>query len=191
MAYAVVVVCGLVILIVTHIYNTFVFPLYKRRQIINQHGCKLPQKLPFHDPLFGLDIIFESYRAHNSHSYLSLVKSRFDKYGTTFEARMLGRTVVNTIEPRNIQALLATQFNDFGLGDRRIAAFEPLLGHSIFTTDGDAWKHFRAMLRPSFGKQQVGCTDLLETHVGNMLHLIPRDGSTVDLQQLFFRLTIR
>lgn len=44
-----------------------------------------------------------------------------------------------TCEPRNIQAVLATQFNDFEIGEQRAGEFGPLLGHGIFTTDGKAW----------------------------------------------------
>lgn len=46
------------------------------------------------------------------------------------------------------------------------------------------------MLRPSFSRQQVADLDIVETHVGHLLQHIPGDGSTVDLQDLFFRLTI-
>ena len=47
-----------------------------------------------------------------------------------------GNTLLSTIEPANIQALLATQFKDFSVGKRRYDCFGPLLGHSIFTSDG-------------------------------------------------------
>lgn len=40
---------------------------------------------------------------------------------------------VNTIDPENVKALLATNFKDFGLGIR-LDAFGPLLGQGIFTT---------------------------------------------------------
>lgn len=46
------------------------------------------------------------------------------------------------------------------------------------------------MLRPSFTRQQVGDIAIYERHVQHLLALIPRDGSTVDLQELFFRMTM-
>lgn len=57
----------------------------------------------------------------------------------TFRASMLGSTFVNTVEPKNIQALLATQFRDFELGDLRRKTFFPMLGNGIFTADGKYW----------------------------------------------------
>lgn len=50
---------------------------------------------------------------------------------TTFYANILGSKGIFTIEPRNIQAILATQFKDFGLGELRNESFSPLLGHGI------------------------------------------------------------
>jgi len=46
------------------------------------------------------------------------------------------------------------------------------------------------MLRPNFVRSQVGDLPTFETHVSHLIDAIPRDGSTVDLQDLFFRLTI-
>jgi len=44
-----------------------------------------------------------------------------------------------TVDPKNIQAVLATQFHDFSLGQTRRGNFFPLLGNGIFTNDGKAW----------------------------------------------------
>ena len=59
-----------------------------------------------------------------------------------------------TSEPDNVKALLATQFSDFGLGNR-YEHFLPLLGDGIFTLDGNGWSHSRALLRPQFSREQV------------------------------------
>jgi hypothetical protein len=45
----------------------------------------------------------------------------------------LWESFFNTIDPENVKALLATNFKDFGLG-QRLDAFGPLLGEGIFTT---------------------------------------------------------
>ena len=66
----------------------------------------------------------------------------------------------------------------------------PTIGRGIFTGDGAAWEHSRALLRPSFTRSQVGDLAALEIHVGHLINALPRDGSTVDLQDYFFRLTI-
>lgn len=56
----------------------------------------------------------------------------------TYVTQFLDTDIVQTYEPANIQAMLATQFEDFGLG-YRLQSWSPLLGRGIFTTDGAEW----------------------------------------------------
>lgn len=56
-------------------------------------------------------------------------------------------------------------------------------------------EHSRGLLRPQFARHQVGDLELEELHVQNMMRALPVDPQTgktqeVDLQVLFFRLTI-
>lgn len=46
------------------------------------------------------------------------------------------------------------------------------------------------MLRPNFHRTQVGDLSTFENHVLHLIDAIPRDGSTIDIQDLFFRLTM-
>lgn len=46
------------------------------------------------------------------------------------------------------------------------------------------------MLRPNFVRSQVGDLPTFENHVKHLVAAVPGDGSTVDLSELFFRLTI-
>ena len=57
----------------------------------------------------------------------------------------------------------------------------------IFTTDGAAWHHSREMLRPNFVRSQVGDLATFERHVSHLIQSIPKDNSTVDLSEKFFR----
>ena len=86
--------------------------------------------------------------------------------------------------------MLSTKFNDFSLGQRRANVLIPALGHGIFDTDGPAWERSRALVRPNFTRQQVADLDTFETHVQHLIARIPRDGTAVDLQELFFSLTM-
>lgn len=113
---------------------------------------------------------------------------------STFKNYIMFQDVYFTSDPKNIQAMLATQFNDFCLGDARIGNMSPSLGSGIFTQDGKPWEHSRALLRPNFVRDQVSDLDLEENHVQNLLKVMPTqsDGWTAEtnIQQLFFRLTI-
>lgn len=57
----------------------------------------------------------------------------------TWEQTFLGVTALVTLDPQNVQAVLATQFGHFELGSVRRGTFSPLLGNGIFTTDGKDW----------------------------------------------------
>lgn len=46
------------------------------------------------------------------------------------------------------------------------------------------------MLRPNFVRSQIGDLPTFEKHVKHVIAAIPHDGSTVDLSELFFRLTM-
>ena len=46
------------------------------------------------------------------------------------------------------------------------------------------------MLRPNFVRTQIGDVEMFEKHVEHLIQAIPRDGSMVDLQDLFFRFSL-
>lgn len=79
---------------------------------------------------------------------------------------------------------------DYGFGARP-AVFAPLLGNGIFTQEGAAWKHSRDLLRKQFVRAQYQKLDhAFGEHVDNLIALLPRNSGVVDLQPLFFRLTL-
>lgn len=99
--------------------------------------------------------------------------------------------LIFTVEAENVKTVLATKFKDYELPSLRKRAFHPLLGYGIFTNDGEDWKHSRELMRPNFSRDQVADLDNFEEHLNLMIDLIPKDGkTTVDLQELFFGLTI-
>jgi len=55
----------------------------------------------------------------------------------TFAAKQFtGSTAIATCDPENLQAVLATQFDDFVEGQLRHQALAPVFGRSIFNSDG-------------------------------------------------------
>lgn len=157
-------------------------------------GCQPPPRLRHRVP-FGLDLIFELFRADRKKVLPEYLKERFARAGaSTYSSQFLNTTTIFTNDPKNLQAILSTQFEDFSLGTRRRASFLPFLGHGIFTEDGDEWKHSRAMLRPHFLRSQISDLRLEENRVQSMIRALPLDESgwtaQVDLQILFFQLTL-
>lgn len=161
-----------------------------RRKIIREKGCKPVKRIPAKDLFFGIDILYELAREIKRHNALQWQCDVINRLGcSTASMRILHNQTVITIEPKVVQTILSLDFNSFGLGSIR-DSLKPFLGEGIFSTDGAAWQHSRNLLRPCFVRSQVGDVELLERHLQHLLLKIPRDGSMVDLQPLFFKLTL-
>ena len=166
-----------------------------RRALIKKHGCEPIKRNPdynyFPNNVIGYRTLIENLAGLREHTFLQRLRNRYIRHGSyTMVQRIIFTNMIQTIEPDNLKTMLALNFKDYELGDRRTAAMIPLLGRGIFTTDGAAWQHSREMLRPNFTRSQVGDLSTFETHVGQLINNIPRNGSTVDLQELFFQLTM-
>ncbi|KAL8725263.1 MAG: hypothetical protein Q9166_007465 [cf. Caloplaca sp. 2 TL-2023] len=165
-----------------------------RRRVIQEHGCRSvknnPELNPWKDTFFGWTQLLAMIRAGKQQKLLEFSRGRFLRHGYTIHLKIAFNDMIFTTEPDNVKTMLATSFKDWHLPDRRKAALEPLFGAGIFTTDGTAWQHSRELLRPNFLRNQIADLAIFETHVDHLIKAIPRDGSTVDLSELFFRLTI-
>ncbi|KAI4209997.1 MAG: hypothetical protein LQ351_007104 [Letrouitia transgressa] len=166
----------------------------RRRRLIREHGCLPLKRSPglnhWSDYIFGWRNFWENLAANKNHELLNLIHRRNQKYGTVYSLKVANMSIVSTTEPEILKTVLATNFKDWNLPDVRKAAFNPLLGKGIFTTDGAEWQHSRDLLRPNFVRNQVADLATFERHIQKLIMAIPRDGSTTDLQELFFRLTI-
>lgn len=124
------------------------------------------------------------------HRYLPELTKRYTTLGNSFSAKSLASSSINSIEPENIKAGFSTNFKDWGVEPVRLPAQHPFCGHRFITTDGAAWEHSRALLRPSFNRGNAIDLPVLEWFLGNVIDHIPHDGSTVDLQPLLFSLVL-
>ncbi|KAF2630174.1 cytochrome P450 52A12 [Macroventuria anomochaeta] len=184
------------------LYKIVVYFLTERhhRNAAKRLGCEPAYQFRLFD-IQGIRNVLRIIAADKKSRVPEHVKERVDnacadegKNITTFGQKILGTRTAFTVDPMNIQAVLATQFKDFGLGETRNESFAPLLGKGIFSTDGAEWQHARNLLRPQFAREQVSDLDLEEEHVKNLMRVLPinKDGWTdvIDIQPLFFRLTI-
>jgi len=62
---------------------------------------------------------------------------------------------------------------------------------SIFATDGAQWHNSRQLIRPQFVKDRVSDLHTFERHTLSLINILRnKNGETVDIQDLFFRLTL-
>ena len=181
----------------TFFFYLFINKLRKSQRLATaaeRLGCQ-PLQILHHRLPGAVDLIYELFDADRQKVLPQYLQERFARAdATTFGHIFLDTTDIFTIDPQNLQAMLSTQFQDFCLGPTRRDSFVPFLGHGIFTEDGEVWERSRAMLRPHFSRTQISDLTLEETHVQNLIKVLPVDDSgwtaPVDLQILFFRFTL-
>ena len=67
---------------------------------------------------------------------LAKSRSRFGEFGGTWEKKLFGMRLVETIQSSNVQAVLAGVFEDFGLAPLRAQTDGIFMNQNIMTTDG-------------------------------------------------------
>lgn len=175
--------------LISYFLYTRITLYFARRQFIKDNGCQPCPHRFNKDPFLGIDVAMVMSKTHKEHIMLEENQKRFARLGNTFQSRMMTMPIIATCEPENVKTILSLKFKDYSFGNRT-AAFTPLLGHGIFNNDGERWSNSRHLLRPNFAREQVADLEAFERHFKLMLKHIPRDGKTVDLQELFFLLTI-
>ena len=127
----------------SYIVYSFVASLLERRRHARnavKWGCKPPPQRPHSWPL-GLDMVYRILKASKEKRVPDLFLELYEEmdHAATWWQRMLGNETILTVDPKNIQAILATQFQDFSIGEVRRGNFFPMLGNGIFLQDGRGW----------------------------------------------------
>jgi len=108
-------------------------------KLAREMGCKPPPIKPNRLPL-GIDNAMDLSKADKEYKVPQAFMRVLENMGCeTFVQSFFGTDIMVTHDPKNIQAVLAKQFQDFVLGEERHDNFFPLLGTGIFTSDGKAW----------------------------------------------------
>ena len=123
-------------IVLSALYSLVTFWRLKRKAIAL--GCKPVPVWKAWD-LFGINMTVAMTKAMNGnrlseeiHSILKEVQEREGRECTTFQVYFPpGLLHFFTFDPRNLQAVLATQFKDFQIPSSRLAGFRQLLGQGI------------------------------------------------------------
>jgi cytochrome P450 len=78
---------------------------------------------------------------------------------------------------------------DFGIEPRR-DVLQPLFGEGIFTQEGLHWKNSRNLIRRRLQHKHYNNLDIFQRAVDDLVQAIRSTGDVVDLQPLFFRMTL-
>lgn len=183
------------------VVSWLLYTLYNRVQLrarrnlfSHKRGCEPPASLyPVASwDLVGLGFIAEVGFAASKHEVLPHLRELHQRHGKTFvfKAALSKAPNILSIDAENVKCIMSTRMGDWAVKDLRQSAVGALLGNGIFTTDGAFWSHSRSLLRPQFeGKQVSEQVQQFEKYLPKLLARIP-EGETIDLQDLFNRLTM-
>ncbi|CAJ2509340.1 Uu.00g143660.m01.CDS01 [Anthostomella pinea] len=123
----------------------------RRQAFAHDHRCLPPVDASRFDLVLGLrhTLAIVTSKANGQH-LRNFHRNLFGAYKNTVSMLIMGQRLIMTNEPENLKAILATQFSDFGMGERRRDIFADMLSIGIFNADGDAWAHARAIIRPTW-----------------------------------------
>lgn len=123
-----------------------------RRKFADQHNCQSAIRFPHREPFFGLDFFFKIVKYTKEKRRLEFTKELYERYGPTWQVTSFGRDVINTIDPENIQSVMALDFESWGLAPLRYPAAGPFMGRGVFTSDGPFWQQARAQIKPALAR---------------------------------------
>ncbi|KAI9709132.1 MAG: hypothetical protein M1820_003578 [Bogoriella megaspora] len=162
--------------------------LWRRRSLYSFHNCKPIPQYQHADGLRRKLLPKKRADAYTAGQAATFTQSLFKEYGKTWLEPSWNRTTIHTCDPKNIQAVTATAFGEFGIEPLRAGLSAPFIDRGILNTDGICWSHSRALIRPTFSRAQIFDFESYEKHFRQLLAVIPGDGSTIDLQPLLKRL---
>ncbi|KAL8945634.1 MAG: hypothetical protein Q9222_007855, partial [Ikaeria aurantiellina] len=166
----------------------YIWQYHQYKSLAKANGCKEAKKFPHKDPFLGIDHFLQAGNLFDENRYLPELVERYKENGRTFQTNLFGIPSINSTEPENLKAVFSSCFQDWGVQPIRLPAQGPFCGRGFITTDGTAWEHSRSLLKPSFRKENIADLSILEHYLQKVIERIPGDGSTVDLQPLFFSL---
>ncbi len=93
--------------------------------------------------------------------------------------------------PEDIQSILVEHADDFDKGDLIHNVFRPLVGDSIFSSEGDFHHHQRKLMDPSFQPHSIANYAESVVFYGEQLQQTWAEGAIIDIHQQMARLSMR
>ncbi|KAI1393503.1 cytochrome P450 [Hypoxylon trugodes] len=164
---------------------------YQELVLTKQYNCEpvLP-RVPYKWPL-ALDLLKVQFDALFSGHTLEALTD-YITIADTIRLELWGVTGYITTDPENIETILSTRFEDYGLGNRRVATL-PFLGEGIFSQDGGPWKRSRDPIRRQFARVQKQTLQVFTPYIEGLtskLNDAAGQAEVIDLQPFFLEFTL-
>ena len=153
--------------------------------------ANLSEKLIFKSPkrksyALGLYLYFRLRKLFQRHQFVTDQAQINHRHGSTFQTKSIGSTTLYTIEPRNTQAILASNFHAWGLEPTKLAALQAFCGHGLLTTDGERWARTRSIVTTFFRRAASIDLPAFDRILGEAFQRVPSNGDVVNLRPIFY-----
>lgn len=165
----------------TVVYVTWIYSNGRRRKSIKMNG-------PKRWPLIGSAIeITKNF--HRQHDWLISYSERF----STFEVYLFSIRIIYTVDPRNVEHMLKTNFNNYIKGYISYDVLTDLLGEGIFNSDGERWRQQRKTVSLEFASKNLRdhsaqAFRALSVKFADILAEAAKGNKVVDMNDLFMRI---
>ncbi|KAH0924945.1 hypothetical protein HID58_017201, partial [Brassica napus] len=127
---------SIAIVAVTTIFIVLSFTIYLTLKIFAGKSINNKEYAPVHATIF--DLFFHRDDLYDYETEIARNKPTFRFLG-------LGKSEILTADPRNVEHVLKTRFDNYTKGQNNRENLGDLLGHGIFAVDGEKWKQQRKL----------------------------------------------
>ncbi|KFK36431.1 hypothetical protein AALP_AA4G123100 [Arabis alpina] len=127
---------SIAMIVVTMIFIFLCFTIYLTIRIFTRNSINDKEYAPVHATIFAL--FFHSDDLYDYQTEIARKK-------LTFRFLSVGKSEIITADPRNVEHMLKTRFDNYSKGDNTRENLADLIGHGIFAADGERWKQQRRL----------------------------------------------
>ncbi|PQE31771.1 n-alkane-inducible cytochrome P450 protein [Rutstroemia sp. NJR-2017a WRK4] len=169
-------VAGIITAVIIYLFIDLIRIRQSRRRYAKGRKCQSAIHFPHREPFIGLDLFWQLVKSTKEKHRMESTKQLYDHYGLTWQSTSFGREVINTIDPENIQSVMAQDFESWGLAPLRYPAAGPFMGPCSSTG------------QPVLTRAQFTDYERLKAHLQNFFEVLPKNGEDVDVLPLLERL---
>ncbi|KAG7570578.1 Cytochrome P450 superfamily [Arabidopsis thaliana x Arabidopsis arenosa] len=177
---------SMAIIVVTTIFIILSFALYLTIRIFTGKSRNDKRYTPVHATIF--DLFFNSDKLHDYETEIARTKP-------TFRFLSPGQSEILTADPRNVEHILKTRFDNYSKGPVGRENLADLLGHGIFAVDGKKWKQQRKLVSFEFSTRVLrnfSCS-VFRRSASKLVSFVAEfalSGNAFDAQDMLMRCTL-
>ncbi|CAH8266060.1 unnamed protein product [Arabidopsis lyrata] len=177
---------SMAIIVVTTIFIVLSFALYLTIRIFTGKSRNDKRYTPVHATIF--DLFFHSDKLYDYETEIARIKP-------TYRFLSPGQSEILTADPRNVEHILKTRFDNYSKGPVGRENLADLLGHGIFAVDGEKWKQQRKLVSFEFSTRVLRnfSYSVFRTSASKLVSFVSEfalSGKPFDAQDMLMRCTI-